>query len=81
MTRRQRDRERRKKKREKARQVIILGRVRRIRSRHVNFGTTLKKKIVSLLGEASDNIEMHAKDLICLTCGKQMTSLGIRPLP
>ena len=68
----ERDRERRKKKREKARQVIILGRVRRIRSRHVNFGTTLKKK-VSLLGEASNNIEMHAKDLICLTSGKQMT--------
>ena len=53
--------------------MIILGRVRRIRSRHVNFGTTLKKKIVSLLGEASDNIETRAKDLICLTCGKQMT--------
>ena len=62
-----------KKKRERARQVIILGRVRRITSRHVNFGTTLKKKIVSLLGEANDNIEMQAKDLICLTSGKQMT--------
>ena len=33
-----------KKKRERARQVIILGRVRRITSRHVNFGTTLEKK-------------------------------------
>lgn len=69
----ERDRRRRKKKRERARQVIILGRVRRITSRHVNFGTTLRKKIVSLLGEASDNIETRAKDLICLTSGKQMT--------